>query len=138
MEIKEIKESEERLRPRAGPLRNYTDPLVYKQAYKLSLEVSKLTKSFPRQEQYEMGRQLRASCRSVPANIVEGWVKRNSAAEFKRHLLIAAGECAETRFWLDLASDEGIADRNRCESLKIETGKLGLMIHNLWKQWRKL
>jgi four helix bundle protein len=121
-----------------GPVRNYSDLLVYKQAYRLALEVSKLTRAFPRHEQYEIGRQIRNSSRSVAANIVEGWAKRNSTAEFKRHLVISSGEAAETKFWLDLAGDEGIALKAHCEKLKVEYSKLGMMIHNLWKEWRKI
>jgi len=83
---------------RAGAVRTYSDLLVYQQACRLALDVSKLTKAFPRQEQFETGRQIRNCSRSVAANIVEGWAKRNSAAEFKRHLMIAIGECAETSF----------------------------------------
>lgn len=123
---------------RSGPVRKYSDLLVYQQAYRLALEVSKLTRTFPRTEQFELGRQLRACSRSVGANIVEGWAKRNSAAEFKRHLVIASGECAETRYWLDLASDEGLTPKERCEIVKGDYAKLGMMIHNLWKEWRKL
>jgi len=123
---------------RAGPIRRYSDLLVYQQAYRLALEVSALSKAFPRQEQYEMGRQIRSSSRSVAANIVEGWAKRASAAEFKRHLQIAAGECEETRFWLDLARDEGLASKPKAEALGAEYAKLGMMIRNLWKEWRKL
>ena len=135
--MEEVKEVEEK-KPRAGPVRNYADLIVYKQAYRLALEVSKVTRAFPRQEQFELGRQIRDSSRSVAANIVEGWAKRNSSAEFKRHLVIASGEAAETKFWLDLAADEGIAAKNRCEELKAEYSKLGMMIRNLWKQWRKI
>ena len=119
-------------------MRNYTDLIVYEQAYRLALEVSKLTRAFPRQEQFELGRQIRESSRSVAANIVEGWAKRNSSAEFKRHLVIASGEAAETKFWLDLAADEGIAPRSHCEQMKAEYSKLGMMIRNLWKEWRKI
>src|SRR5882762_4871304 len=93
----------------AGVVRTYSDLLVYKQAYRLTLDVSRLTKEFPRQEQFELARQIRNCSRSVAANIVEGWAKRNSAAEFKRHLIIAIGECAETKFWIDLATDEGLS-----------------------------
>jgi four helix bundle protein len=123
---------------RAGPVRTYADLLVYRQAYRLALDVSKMTRSFPRQEQYELGRQIRRSSRSVAANIVEGWAKRTSAAEFKRHLVIANGEAAETKFWLDLAADEGLADKTGCKRLQVEYSKLGMMVHNLWKEWRKL
>jgi four helix bundle protein len=136
-DVEDVKEVKERT-ARAGPVRNYTDLIVYRQAYRLALDVSRMTRTFPRQEQYELGRQIRNSSRSVAANIVEGWAKRNSSAEFKRHLIIANGEAAETKFWLDLAADEGIATKDRCELLKAEYGKLGMMIRNLWKEWRKI
>jgi four helix bundle protein len=133
MEAKEVKEKPER----AGIVRTYSDLLVFKQAYRLALDVSKLTKEFPRQEQFEMGRQLRNCSRSAAANIVEGWAKRNSAAEFKRHLMISIGECAETKFWIDLAADEHFVDLKRAVALGSDYGKLGYMLHNLWKEWRK-
>ncbi len=136
-EVKDVKEIKEKP-ARRGPVRNYTDLLVYRQAYRLILEVSRLTKLFPRAEQFEMGRQMRRASRSVAANIVEGWAKRVSSAEFKRHLVLAHGELMEMKFWLDLAADEHIADKNRCAELKVEYEKLGMLIHNLWKEWRKL
>lgn len=145
MEVKEAKEVEEvkekSARPtstRVGPVRTFADLLVYQQAYRLALEVSKMTRLFPREERYELGRQVRRSSRSVAANIVEGWAKRSSAAELKRHLVIANGEAAETRFWLDLAADEAVADKVHCKKLNVEYSKLGMMVHNLWKEWRKI
>jgi four helix bundle protein len=139
---KEVKEAEEvkeaKDRDRSGPVKNYTDLLVYKQAYRLTLRVSTFSKTMPREEQFELGRQLRRSSRSVGANVVEGWTKRVSPAEFKRHLAIAAGEVAETKYWLELAADEGFVLRHTAESLVKEYSKLGFMIHNLWKEWRKL
>lgn len=84
-----------------------------------------------------MARQIRNCSRSVAANIVEGWAKRNLAAEFKRHLIIAIGECAETKFCIDLAADEGFIEAKQAGSLGSEYSKLGFMLHNLWKEWRK-
>ena len=135
-DVKDVKEVEEKT-GRAGVVRTYSDLLIYKQAYRLALDVSRLTKGFPRQEQYEMGRQVRRSSRSIAANIVEGWAKRNSAAEFKRHLMIAVGECAETKYWIELAVDEGIVEGKSVETIRSDYSKLGFMIHNLWKEWRK-
>jgi hypothetical protein len=106
--MKEVKESKETA-PRAGVVRTYSDLLVYRQAYRLALDVSRLTKEFPREEQFEMARQIR----------------------------IAIDECAETKFWIDLAADEGFVKANRAETLGSEYGKLGFMLHNLWKEWRK-
>ena len=106
---------------RVGPIRKCRDLLIYQQAYRLALAISQLSKSFPRHEQFELGRQIRASSRSIAANIVEGWAKRDSAAEFKRHLRIAVGGCEETRFWLDLACDEGCAAKTQTEPSKANT-----------------
>jgi four helix bundle protein len=136
-EVEEVKEVKEK-NTRAGPVKTHGDLLVYKQAYRLTLRVSTFSRTMPREEQFELGRQLRRSSRSVGANIVEGWTKRVSPAEFKRHLVIAAGEVAETKYWLELAADEGFLVRSTADSLIREYSKLGFMIHNLWKEWRKL
>jgi len=74
-EAKEVEDGEEvkDRTSRAGPVKLYSDLLIYKQAYRLALDVSKWTKLFPRHEQFELGLQLRRSARSIPANIVEGW-----------------------------------------------------------------
>lgn len=138
-EVNEVKENEVKEKAaRTGPVKNYKDLLVYQRAYRLALAVSKFSKIFPREEQFELGRQLRRCARSVPANIVEGWTKRNSSAEFKRHLLIAAGEVAEANFWIELSIDEGFVNKAAAEDMMKDYSRLGFMIHNLWKEWRKL
>jgi four helix bundle protein len=58
----------------------------------LALDVSSATRKFPAAEQFELARPLRRAARSIPANIVEGWAKRASAAEFKRYLQVAIVE----------------------------------------------
>ncbi len=98
-EVKEVNEVKDR-NPRYGPVKNYTDLLVYKQAYRLALDVSKFTRILPREEQFELGRQ--------------------------------------SKFWIELATDEGFATRAAADRLLKEYSKLGFMIHNLWKEWRRL
>jgi four helix bundle protein len=112
--------------------------LIYRQSSRLALPVSKFTAGLPGEEQFELGRQLRRCARAVPANVVEGWTKRNSAAEFKRHLVIAAGEAAECGFCIGLAVDEGLLSQRAARAILGEYQKLGFKIHNLWKEWRKL
>jgi hypothetical protein len=41
-------------------------------------------------------------------------------------------------FGLALAVDEGCAPKEAAKLLETEYAKLGMMIHNLWKEWRKL
>jgi four helix bundle protein len=112
--------------------------LVYQQSYRLALEISQMTRTFPKHEQFELGRQLRASARSIPANIAEGWAKRHSPAEFRRHLQIAIGSCEETQVWLDLAKDEGYATSQKREYFRTEYSRVGVLLERLWRNWRKL
>jgi four helix bundle protein len=52
-------------------------------------------------------------------------------------MIIAIGKCAETKFWIDLASDEGFVKTSEAETIGSEYEKLGFMLHNLWKEWRQ-
>ena len=89
------------------PIKTYKDLNVFRESYYLALDVSRVTKRFPGPEQFELARQLRRAARSIPANIVEGWAKRSSAAEFKRYLQVAIGSCDECKLWLEMSRDEG-------------------------------
>lgn len=119
-------------------IRHYKDLFVYQQAYRAALVVSKATRVFPRQEQYELARQMRAAARSIPANIAEGWARRESAAEFRRFLQMAIGSCEEMRVWLDFTGDEGYLNGKALEGLQSEYAKIGTLLHRLWREWRKL
>jgi four helix bundle protein len=83
-----------------------------------------------------MARQLRRSARSIPANIVEGWAKRQSPAEFKRYLQVAIGSCDEARFWLELSRDEGYTSEEIFKSHKERYNRIGAMLASLWKTWQ--
>jgi 23S rRNA-intervening sequence protein len=56
--VKEVDDVKEETR-RVGPVKHYTDLLVYRQSHRLALQVSKLTKALPREEQFELVRPLR-------------------------------------------------------------------------------
>ena len=119
-------------------VRTYRDLEVYRESYSAALAVSRLTKNFPRLEQVELARQLRKAARSVPANIVEGWAKRASTAEFKRYLQVAIGSCDEVRMWLDLSKDEGYISEQECTELRGQFNRIGAMLQGLWKRWRSV
>ena len=119
-------------------IRHYKDLLVYQQSYRTALEVSRLTRSFPKLEQYELARQMRAASRSIPANIAEGWARRESAAEFRRFLQMAIGSCEELKVWLDFSADEGYLNGKALDELRSEYAKIGSLLKRLWKGWRKL
>ena len=120
------------------PIRTYRDLDVFQESYKAALDVSKLVRKFPPYEKFELARQLRRAARSVPANIVEGWAKRNSPQEFKRYLQNAIGSCHETQFWLDMAKDETYITKEEDEDLRNRYNRIGAMLRSLWERWKKI
>lgn len=118
------------------PIKTYKDLNVYRESYSLALDVSRITRKYPGPEQFELARQLRRAARSIPANIVEGWAKRASAAEFKRYLQVAIGSCDECKQWLEMSRDEGFLSSDDCSSFENRFNILGAMLKSLWKQWK--
>lgn len=119
-------------------IRTYRDLEVFQESYAAALAVSKLVKSFPTHEQFELGRQLRRAARSIPANIVEGWAKRASSPEFKRYLQMAIGSCDEVKLWLEMSKDEGYVGEDDFKMHKDRYNRIGAMLASLWKKWRSL
>jgi len=102
----------------------------------LALHVSRAARRIPSPEQFELARQLRRAARSIPANIVEGWAKRSSAAEFKRYLLVAIGSCDECKLWLEMSRDEGYLSAALCDQLSDRFNVVGAMLKSLWRHWQ--
>jgi four helix bundle protein len=118
------------------PIKTYKDLNVFREAYRLALDISRITKRFPNYEQFELARQLRRAARSIPVNIVEGWAKRASAGEFKRYLQISLGSCEECKLWLEFSRDEGYLITNECEELQNRFNVISAMLRSLWKNWQ--
>jgi len=105
---------------------------VYQLAYQLAMEIFHLSKSFPTEERYSLTDQIRRSSRSVPANIAEGYRKRQYPKVFVNKMSDADGEATETTVWLDVAKDceyLAMTDYQRLTNGYEEVGKmLGNMI----------
>ena len=85
-------------------MRNFRKYQVWELGHQITLDVYKLTNSFPKDEQYGLTSQMRRASSSVPANIAEG-CGRESEVEFKRFLVIANGSAAELEYFLILVKD---------------------------------
>jgi four helix bundle protein len=53
-------------------IKSHKELIVFQTAFKSSMEIFFLTKSFPKEEVYSLTSQIRRSSRSVSANIAEG------------------------------------------------------------------
>ena len=83
-------------------VKSYKDLVVWQKALDLVEMVYDVTKRFPREELYGLTSQLRRAAVSVPSNIAEGH-SRDSTAEFRHFLSIAAGSLAEMETQLLIA-----------------------------------
>ena len=104
----------------------YKKLIVYQKARQLVLLVYKATKDFPKEELYGLTSQARRAVLSIPANIVEGYVK-SSKKEFVRFLDISIGSAAELEVHLDISFELSYLNKRRfgiLTDLLIEVKKL--------------
>ena len=85
-------------------IRSFRDLVVWQKGIELVKEVYKITKSFPKDEQYGLSSQMRRAAVSVPSNISEGHRKR-STKEYKQFLNIALGSCGELETQVVIAKE---------------------------------
>lgn len=92
---------------------------VFQRAYRMSLEIHRLSLDFPKIEQYVLADQMRRSSKSIIANLAEGFGKQTfSDNEFKRFVNVAIGSCEETRIWLMYARDLEYIDQQVWETFE--------------------
>ena len=109
----------------------FKDLIVYQKAYKLAMEIFKITGSFPKEEKYSLIDQIRRSSRAVPANISSAWTKRKYPKSFISKLLDSLEEEAETEVWLDVSHDCKYIDNQLHESLTENYQEVAKMLHSM-------
>ena len=112
-----------------------SDLKVYQKSYKVALDIHRVTKQFPRIEQYGgIADQIRRSSKSITANIVEGYAKQNFyKADFKRMLIYSLASCDETQLWLEMSKDLGYIDSATYSILNKELDEIGKMLYSFIK-----
>ncbi len=111
--------------------KGFRDLIVYQKAYKLALEITEITKTYPKEEKYVLVDQIRRSSRSVPGNIAEAWVKRKYPKSFVAKLLDALAEEAETEVWVDMSLDFKYIDQGLHDSLNGSNQEIARMLHSM-------
>ena len=100
-------------------------------SYELTLEVYRVTTSFPKHELYGLTSQSRRAAFSVVANIAEGSAKRGPA-EFRRYLDIALGSLSELSVALRLAKDLELLSRDSWEKIDKLRNHAGTLVWRLY------
>lgn len=89
--------------------KGFSDLVVWKKAIDLSIQIYKITESFPKSEIYGLTNQIRRSSISIASNIAEGCA-RFSTKEFAHFLSITLGSVAELKTQLIIAKGIGFLD----------------------------
>ncbi|MDY0254875.1 MAG: four helix bundle protein [Tenuifilaceae bacterium] len=82
---------------------SFRDLTVYKKAFAWAMEIFDITKSFPKEERYELTDQIRRSSRAVCRAIGEGYRKRQYPKHFSSKMSDADMENTESQVSLDFA-----------------------------------
>ena len=96
--------------------------------YKFSLQVISLTDTLPnKRSAWIITDQLIRSATSIGANLIEA-KSSSSRLEFKKFYEIALKSANETKYWLGLLRDSGLADRDKIDKLLDEVNELSNML----------
>ena len=96
-------------------IHSYQELQVYQLAFNCSVDIYRLSRAFPEEEQDLLTRQSLTASRSVCASIAEAWGKRRYRKAFVAKLSDAQAEAAEMQTWVQVAI--------RCGYLDTETGQ---------------
>ena len=106
----------------------FRDLKVYQLAFRLAMEIFKLSKSFPKEEKYSLTDQIRRASRSVAANIGEGYRKKRYVKMFVSKMADADGEATETQVWIDFAAECGYLSTEHQAELRSAYEEIGRML----------
>ena len=107
------------------------DLKVYQKAFRLSILIYTITKSFPKEELFGLTSQMRRCAISIPSNISEG-KGRYSQKDYARFLSIARGSLFKLQTQLDIATElQYITDRESLEISLALIDEIGRMLTSI-------
>ena len=109
---------------------NYKDLLVWQKAYKLCLEVYKITTNFPRSELYGLVSQMRRSALSIPSNISEGHT-RQYTKEFIHFLFIALASSSELETQIIISHEMNYMRNEDYDNITVKLVEVRKMLNGL-------
>ncbi|MCK5171477.1 MAG: four helix bundle protein [Bacteroidales bacterium] len=126
-------------------MKSYKDLEIYQIAYKLALEIHKISLTLPKYELYEQGSQIRRSSKSIKDTIAEaclparqGYGKKRYRDDFIRFLTYSQSSCDETISQLNMISDTHFCDQpltNLINEYNILGKKINKFIQYVEENW---
>jgi len=114
--------------------KDYKNLLIWQKADQLAKDIYLLTKSFPKNESFNLTSQLQRASLSIPTNIVEGFYRGRK--EFVRFLIIAIGSLKETEYLVDVSVERHYITDTEHESIQNKLIELSKMMSVFTKRIR--
>jgi four helix bundle protein len=114
---------------------SFKDLAVWQRAVEMTLEVYKLTSSFPDSERFGLINQLRRASVSVPSNIAEGY-GRATRGEYLQFLGHARGSNSEVETQIVIAKALGFGSKQMLQTAEELCHEVGRMLCAMMKSLR--
>ena len=101
-------------------MKSYHDLEVYQRAYKLAIEIHKISLKLPKEVQYDLADQIRRLSRSIPSNIAEGYGRGKSSKDILNFVRTALGSNDEVLFNLEFLKDIELLSQTDYEKFQTE------------------
>ncbi len=92
-------------------IKTYRDLVVWQKSMAFVTGVYKVTKTFPKEEQFGLVSQMRRCAVSIPSNVAEGYGRR-SRGEYARFLQVVMGSLFEIQTQLQIALNFEFLDKS--------------------------
>ena len=113
-------------------MRDFRKIQVWERAHQFTLQVYKITSTFPKAELYGLTSQMRRAAVSIPFNIAKG-CGRDTQAELARFVHISGGSASELEYQLILALDLGYIGDENYPQLNSEINEIKRMLNGFEK-----
>lgn len=108
-------------------MQDFRNLTVWRKSHSLTLDIYRMCRTLPRDEQYNLISQIRRACVSIEANIAEG-CGRGSDPDFARFLQIAMGSATELECHLLIRFDLELMNKAQHDQLSLRTPELKRML----------
>lgn len=108
-------------------IKTFRDLLIWQKGMQLVKAIYKLTRSFPKSEDYNLSSQMKRASISIPSNIAEGF-GRSTKKDFQRFLYIALGSIFELQTQIIISYEQDYINQQQYDLINELTRELERML----------
>jgi four helix bundle protein len=111
---------------------SFQELVVWQKGMDLAERIHRATRSFPSEDLFTVGTQVRRAANSIPANVSEGFSRRSRGA-YRAHVAIALGSNAEVQTLLELCRRLSLIEQALIRELASLAEDVGRLLYGLWR-----